>query len=224
MNPLQSLRAATPSALALKTLAGGAGDGADSALLTARRRSLLIESSIERGTRWAVFEAGNPAQWRKLERQVQSFLQSLATAGLFGDGPAADAYHVICDERINTEEDLEAGRVNLLVGLRASRAGEYQSFLVTHAAGGSRVRPVRPNWLPAGTTMTVHEPHVARPVTDTRQERTLAQQLFGYYTEPRPACSEAGGIEPAIAAAARRLDLDPVSRVHRDFGRRSQGL
>ena len=224
VNPLQSLRAATPNALALKTLAGGAGDGVDSALLTARRRSLLIESSIERGTRWAVFEAGDAAVWRKLERQVRTFLQSLAAAGLFGDGPAGDAFHVVCDERINTEEDVEAGRVNFLVGLRSTREAEYQSFMVTHASTGSRVRPVRPNWLPAGTVMSVHERRRVPARAVARGERTLAEQLFGHYSEPRPGFSEAGGIEPAVAAAARRLDPDSVTRMHRDFGRRAEDL
>ena len=43
----------------LRTLAGGTGRSAESSLLTSRRRALLVMSSIERGTRWAVFDAGD---------------------------------------------------------------------------------------------------------------------------------------------------------------------
>jgi hypothetical protein len=64
---------------------------------------------------------------------------------------------VICDERLNTEEDLAAGQVHLLVSLRSARPGEYQSFLITHGTHGSRVRPVRSNVLPAGTRLHVEE-------------------------------------------------------------------
>ena len=87
--------------------------------------------------------------------QAEAFLKPLADAGLFGDGPAETAFQVICDDRLNTEEDLAAGQVNLLVSVRATRPDGYRSFLITHGRQGSRVRPVRSNVLPAGLRLRI---------------------------------------------------------------------
>jgi hypothetical protein len=222
INALQSLRTAGEHRLPLRTLAGGAGRNAESSLLTPRRRALLVMGSIERGTRWAVFEAGDRSVWHKVTRQVQDFLQSLASAGLFGPGDAGDAYYVICDERVNSETDAHEGRVNLLVGLRAARTGDYLSFLVTHAVDGSRVRTVRSHRLPAGTRMSVEAAAAEAQLADTQRQKTLAQELFGYYVEPRPEPSAPVFALPAESAAPGRRDLDAITRFYADLGRRGQ--
>jgi hypothetical protein len=186
-------------------------------LLTAQRRRLLLMASLERGTRWAMFETPQPAVWRKLERQVQAFLQPLASTGLFGAADEADAIQVLCDERINGPEDVAAGRIHLLVSLRTAQGGQWRSFMVTQSRAGGRVRPVRANLLPPETRMTVHVPP---PLSDdTVPQRTLAQELFGYYSEPRPLPSVALTDRGAPAAAAGRLDPETIARIHRDFGR-----
>jgi hypothetical protein len=222
VNPLQSLRTANAKPLPLRTLAGGAGHSAESSLLTPRRRTLLIMNSIERGTRWAVFEAGDRNVWHKVTRQVHDFLQPLAEAGLFGSGDACEAFDVTCDERVNPEHDVADGRVSVLVALRSLRATEYLSFLVTHSLEGSRVRPVRSNRLPPGTRMSVELPADEPREQDTQRPRTLAQELFGYYSEPRPASSAAAIALSPEAAAARSRDLDAIARLHGDLGHRGQ--
>jgi hypothetical protein len=178
INPIQSIRAANPQPTPLRTLARGTAGSSDGNLLTSRRRVLLTMTSLEAGTRWAMFEAGDRRVWPRLERQVRTFLQPLAAVQLFGAGPSEDAFYVVCDERLNTAEDLAEGRVNVLVGLRSTRSGDYQSFLITHGIEGSSLRTVRSNWLPAGTRMTVHapaarEPEVAKEDDITVPRRTL---------------------------------------------------
>ena len=217
LNPLQSLRSAGPDAPALRTLAGGSASSADGMLLTRRRRALLVMGSIERGTRWSVFEAGDRNTWHKLTRQVQDFLAPLAAAGLFGPAGNDDACFVICDERVNPPQEVEAGRVSFLVSLRSTRAGDYFSFLVTHSLDGSRVRPARMNMLPAGTRMTVPGVRAQTPDDATSRERTLAQQLFGYYREPRPPASAPSSPALPEAPATGRRDGDAVASFHRDF-------
>jgi hypothetical protein len=222
INPLQSLRSASPPTLVQRTLAGGSAATAAGRVLTSQRRLLLLMASIERGTRWAMFETSERAVWQKLERQVQGFLRPLATAGSFGPADEPGACHVVCDERVNTAEDAAAGRVNLLVSLRMGAAGQQRSFMVTHSLTGSRVRPVRTNVLPAGTRMSVHDPEPAASLDATQPQRTLAQSLFGHYGEPRPVPSTAALDRGAVPPAAGRLDAETIARIQRDFGRRLQ--
>jgi hypothetical protein len=222
LNPLQSLRSASPRAVALKTLAGGAASSPSGRLLTAQRRNLLLMASIERGTRWAVFERSDRAVWNRLERQVQSFLRSLQATGLFG--PKEDAgtfFEVICDERVNAPADVAAGRISLLVSWRAAQPGPWRSFLVSHSRSGSSARPARPMRLPPGTRMSVSD-EPAPGLEDTQRQQTLAQALFARYNEPRPADSLAATDRGAPAAPAGRLDAETIARIHRDFGRTLQ--
>ncbi len=230
INPLQALRSSERRAVPLRTLAAGSGVGPDSQWLTARRRQLLIVNSIELGTRWARFEGRDPGTWARLERQVRAFLQPLATTGLFGLA-GGEACAVVCDERLHSIEDLETGRVNLLVSLRTQRPDEFQSFMITHRPDGSSVRPVRSNRLPAGTAMSVAEPVIEdalddtqpRPaLEDTQRRRTLAQHLFGRGEPSADSLGERFAL--AEAAAAGRGDLDLVGGADVEpYGRR-QGL
>jgi hypothetical protein len=222
INPLQSLRSASPRPLSLKTLAGGSAASADARLLTPQRRSLLLMASLERGTRWAMFEAPERPVWQKLERQVQAFLRPLAASGLFGPAEEPGAVQAVCDERINGPDDIAAGRINVLVSLRTAQPGVWRSFMVTQARTGSRVRPVRSSVLPPETRMTVHVPEAPPPSEDTQRSRTLAQELFGHYNEPRPTPSVVAHDRGAPAAAAGRLDPDTIARFHSEFGRPPQ--
>ena len=223
INPLHSLRSASPRPLPLRTLAGGSAASADARLLTSQRRKLLLMASLERGTRWAMFEAPGHAVWQQLQRQVEAFLQPLAGSGLFGPAEGPATLDVVCDERINGPDDVAAGRINLLVSLQAGRPGQWRSFMVTQSRGGSRVRSVRTNALAPATRMTVTVPEAAaRSAADTQPTRTLAQELFGHYSEPRPVPSVVATDRGAPAAAAGRLDAETIARIHREFGRRLQ--
>ena len=218
VNPLQALRSAVPRPLPLRTLAGGAASSPEGLLLTAQRRRLLLMQSIEAGTRWVLFEAPERGMWQKLERQVRTFLQPLADAGLFGPPETTGVVQVACDERLNGPYEVAAGRVNLLVSLRASRPGAWWSFVVTHAREGSAVRQVRAAWLPEGMLMSVDaaEPQVA--VDHAVAARPAAQSHDGYYQEPRPAPSVVVRNSTPMAAPAGGLDPEAIARIHRELG------
>lgn len=218
LNPLQALRSAHPRSLPLKTLAGGAAESAEGALLTAQRRRLLLMNSIEIGTRWALFDAPERGVWRKLERQVQSFLQPFADAGLFGPPGEPGAFQVVCDERLNGPEEVAAGHVNLLVSLRTARPGTYWSFVVTHAREGGRLRPVRSVVLPSTARLSVEAEDLANAAAEAQRQRTVAQALYGHYREPRPPPSVVVRNSTPVAAPAGGLDPETIARIHRELG------
>ena len=47
---------------------------------------------------------------------------------------------MICDERTNDDDQVAAGRFQLVFGFATSRPGDFQTFLVTHEPGDSSVR------------------------------------------------------------------------------------
>ncbi len=218
INPLQSVRAARPLPLPLRTLAGGSAATAEASLLAVQRRRLLIMNSIEVGTRWALLEAASRGLWRRLERQVSAFLKSLADDGLFGRALEPPAFQVICDERLNGPDAVAEGRVSLMVSLRTARPGTYWSFVVTHARTGSTVRPVSTVVLPALARMSVVVPDADSVADDTARQRTIAQALYGYYREPRPPPSAVVASRRSEPAAPGGLDPEAIARIHRELG------
>jgi len=145
INLLQSVRVPPRFASSPRTLASGAAAVSDWRYLSARRLALFIVTSIERGTRWMLFERNVPATWARARAQVEAFLASLYAEGAFVGRSGEEGYFVVCDERINNEETLRAGKFNLAFGFSASKPGDYHAFLVCHSASGSSTRPITVN-------------------------------------------------------------------------------
>jgi Bacteriophage tail sheath protein len=145
VNTLHSVRSNNRAPFSLRTLAAGSSGSSDWKYLAARRLALFIVTSIERGTRWVVFETSGPDLWQRVTLQVEAFLASLDHEGAFVGRDEDETFFVICDERINRHVDVRTGTVNVLVGFAALRAGEYHAYLISHDAAGSRVRPVSVN-------------------------------------------------------------------------------
>ncbi len=149
------------------TLAGPGAGSADWRSLAARRLALFIVNSIERGTRWMLFEPNEPPAWRRAAAQVRAFLAALEERGAFAQREPGDRWFVLCDERVNRERHREQGIINLMFGFPAARAGGFHAYLVSHRAGGSRARTVSPNLagLP-GTGLTLALEELELPEAD----------------------------------------------------------
>ncbi len=147
INTLQTVRGTDRRRPRMRTLACGASAHADWAYLTPRRFALFVVDAIERGTRWSIAEPRNIAVWFRLANQITRFFEELRAAGAFSAAPKDQAFLVICDERIN-EPAFDAD-INILIQFAANHIDSYHSFMITHAAQGSRVRPVVINRLEA---------------------------------------------------------------------------
>ncbi|MCU0976433.1 MAG: hypothetical protein MUC71_09015 [Steroidobacteraceae bacterium] len=149
VNVLQALRPPAANVPPACTLAG-AGAAPEQRLLGARRLTLMILGSVERGTRWMLFEPSGLSLWRKAEAQLSSFFASLDEERAFDGAPAEGRWFVVCDERINRAGERDRGVVNVLFGFAIGRAGRVHAYLLTHRAGGSRIKPVTLNRLHGG--------------------------------------------------------------------------
>jgi uncharacterized protein len=145
VNALLSVRGGSRAAISPRTLAAGGSGTSDWKYLSARRLALFVAASIEQGTRWVLLEHNGPATWERACAQVQSFLDELASQGAFAGAAAEDTHFVIADQRVNRSQTLAEGKFNLLFGFATSKPGEFDTWLVTHCPGTSRVRPVSVN-------------------------------------------------------------------------------
>jgi phage tail sheath protein FI len=145
INLLQSVRIPPRYAASPRTLASGSAAVSDWRYLSARRLALFVVTSIERGTRWMLFERNAPSTWILARAQVEAFLASLYAEGAFVGRTGEEGYFAVCDDRINNEETMRAGKFNLAFGFAASKPGEYHAFLVTHSPKGSSTRLITVN-------------------------------------------------------------------------------
>jgi phage tail sheath protein FI len=145
VNTLMSVRGGTRTGISPRTLATSGSGAADWRYLSARRLALFVAASVEQGTRWVLLEQNGPETWERARVQVQSFLDNLAAQGAFAGAAAEETHFVIVDERVNRPQTLGEGKFNLLFGFATSKPGEFDTWLVTHRPGASRVRPVSVN-------------------------------------------------------------------------------
>ncbi|MEP7246563.1 MAG: hypothetical protein ABI885_23190 [Gammaproteobacteria bacterium] len=144
VNTLASVRTARPGS-SPRTMAAGSSGSPDWKYLSARRLALFVTASIERGTRWLLFEQNAQPAWERARAQVETFLEGLDSQGAFAGSTAEESYFVICDERVNQPRTIAEGKIKVLFGIAITKPSDFHAWLVTHQAGSSTCRPSWPN-------------------------------------------------------------------------------
>jgi phage tail sheath protein FI len=119
-----------------RTMAGFDNSGEnDYKYVPVRRTALFIEESLFRGLKFAVFEPNDEPLWAQIRLAAGAFMQNLFRQGAFQGSKASDAYLVRCDETTTTQNDINLGRVNVLVGFAPLRPAEFVVLTVRQLAG-----------------------------------------------------------------------------------------
>ncbi len=96
-----------------------------------RRLFNMIETTIENGTQWAVFEPNEPRLWAQIRRDINAFLVTQWSAGaLYGDSPD-QAFFVRCDAETDPPESRELGRLIVEVGIAPVKPAEFVIFRIS---------------------------------------------------------------------------------------------
>jgi phage tail sheath protein FI len=106
------------------------GTDPDFKYVNVRRFALFLQQSIASGTQWAVFELNGPPLWAEIRTQVENFLQDLFQQGAFAGSTPQAAYFVNCGETTMTPNDIDSGRVNVVVGFAPLRPAEFVVFRI----------------------------------------------------------------------------------------------
>lgn len=100
-----------------------------------RRTALMIEESLYRGTKWVVFEPNDERLWAQIRLNIGAFMQTLFKQGAFQGTSARDAYFVKCDASTTTQDDINQGIVNIVVGFAPLKPAEFVIIQIQQMAG-----------------------------------------------------------------------------------------
>jgi phage tail sheath protein FI len=100
-----------------------------------RRTALYIEESLYRGTQWVVFEPNDEPLWAQIRLNVGAFMHDLFRQGAFQGQTPKDAYFVKCDKETTTQNDINLGIVNIVVGFAPLKPAEFVIIKIQQIAG-----------------------------------------------------------------------------------------
>ncbi|MEQ1503292.1 MAG: phage tail sheath C-terminal domain-containing protein [Myxococcota bacterium] len=107
--------------------------------VSVRRLFIMIEQSIMQGMQWAVFEPNDRYLWSKLSRDVRAYLLRVWRSGALFGGTPEEAFYVKCDAETNPRYLIDAGQVNVQVGICPVKPAEFVVFSIGQWDGGALI-------------------------------------------------------------------------------------
>lgn len=100
-----------------------------------RRMAIFLRVSIFNGIQWAVFEPNDAPLWSQLRLNIGSFMNVLFRQGAFQGSTPSEAYFVKVDSETTTQQDIDLGIVNILVGFAPLKPAEFVIVRISQKAG-----------------------------------------------------------------------------------------
>lgn len=94
--------------------------------------NLNIKKSLYDGTQYAVFEPNDETLWSNVKATCTGFLETLRLNGTL-KGSAAEAYYVIVDDSINTEDTIAEGQLHIEIGYAPVKPAEFIIIKLAHS-------------------------------------------------------------------------------------------
>jgi phage tail sheath protein FI len=118
-----------------RTLRGADENADEYKYVPIRRLALFLEESLYRGTQWVVFEPNDEPLWAQVRLNVGAFMQNLFRQGAFQGTSAKEAYFVKCDSQTTTQNDIDLGILNVVVGFAPLVPAEFVVIQIQQIAG-----------------------------------------------------------------------------------------
>ena len=135
INCLRVMPAAGRVVWGSRTLQGDDRLASEWKYIPVRRTALYIEESLYRGTQWVVFEPNDEPLWAQIRLNIGAFMHSLFRQGAFQGQTPKDAYFVKCDKETTTQDDINKGIVNIVVGFAPLKPAEFVIIKIQQMAG-----------------------------------------------------------------------------------------
>lgn len=118
-----------------RTLQGNDRLASEWKYIPVRRTALYIEESLYRGTQWVVFEPNDEPLWAQIRLNIGAFMHNLFRQGAFQGKTPREAYFVKCDKETTTQNDINLGIVNIVVGFAPLKPAEFVVIKLQQMAG-----------------------------------------------------------------------------------------
>jgi phage tail sheath protein FI len=135
LNCVRLLPVYGPVSWGARTLVGDDADASEWKYVPVRRFALFLEETLYRGTQWVVFEPNDEPLWSQIRLNLGAFMQTLFRQGAFQGTTPQQAYFVKCDSETTTQNDIDAGIVNILVGFAPLKPAEFVVIQIQQIAG-----------------------------------------------------------------------------------------
>jgi phage tail sheath protein FI len=118
-----------------RTLVGADAAASEWKYVPVRRLALFMEESLYRGLVWTIFEGNDDRLWSQIRLNVGAFMQNLFRQGAFQGTTPREAYFVKCDKDTTTQNDINLGIVNVIVGFAPLKPAEFVIIKIQQMAG-----------------------------------------------------------------------------------------
>lgn len=110
-------------------------DGTANKYVNTRRSLIYIKKSLENITQFAVFQNNDYKLWAQLSTVISVFLNQYRNQGGLKGNSAPDAYWVKVDAQNNTPASIQAGQVNISVGVALEYPAEFVVINLSQITG-----------------------------------------------------------------------------------------
>ncbi|MGY3149390.1 phage tail sheath protein FI [Bradyrhizobium sp. USDA 3397] len=135
LNCLRNFPNLAPMVWGARTLEGTDQMASEWKYIPVRRLALFIEESLFRGTQWVVFEPNGEELWSQVRLNVGAFMNNLFRQGAFKGTTPREAYLVKCDSETTTQNDINLGIINIVVGFAPLKPAEFVVIKIQQLAG-----------------------------------------------------------------------------------------
>ena len=90
-----------------------------------RRLFIFVEASLDRGTQWVVFEPNDYPLWARVKQSISNFLTTVWRDGALMGQKVEEAFFVKVDRSTMTQDDIDNGRLIILVGIAPVKPAEF---------------------------------------------------------------------------------------------------
>ena len=104
-----------------------------------RRLFLFLEESIDEGTQSFVFEPNNEKLWDRVKQTIVQFLTRVWRDGALMGTTPEQAFFVKVDRTTMTQDDIDNGRLIVLIGVAPVKPAEFVIFRIAQTRGGADV-------------------------------------------------------------------------------------
>jgi uncharacterized protein len=139
VNCLRSFPVIGPVVWGSRTMTGADQLASQWKYVPVRRTALFLEESLYRGSKWIVFEPNDEPLWAQIRLNFGAFMHGLFLQGAFQGKSPRDAYFVKCDSETTTQNDIDRGIVNIIVGFAPLKPAEFVVIQLQQLAGQVQV-------------------------------------------------------------------------------------